>query len=221
MRQGIVNDDTERGDPAGGSGGTAADPTGSPPPVQPADRRWSPPLVVSLALGVLLVIGVAVAGIVAGPSGSAPGSAPPAKQPTADPNAPVLLVPVAAPKAGSADCAALLRALPATLANGSAPLRARNLAKPVPAGTAAWGSGDRPTVLRCGIERPPELKPTSELLAVDGVQWLRVSADGLTTWYAVDRPVVVALTLPGNVGTGPIQDVSDAISSTLHQVPVF
>lgn len=221
MRQRIVNDDTERDDPAGGSGGTAADPTGSPAPVQPADRRWSPPLIVALALGVLLVVGVAVAGIVAGPTGSAPAAAPPAQQPTASPNAPLLLVPVAAPKAGSAACAALVRALPQTLANGSSPLRARELAKPVPAGTAAWGSGEDPAVLRCGIERPPELKPTSELLAVDGVQWLRVSAGGLTTWYAVDRPVVVALTLPGTVGTGPIQDVSEAITSTLHQVPVF
>lgn len=221
MRQGIVNDDTERDDPAGGSGGTAADPTGSPAPVQPADRRWSPPLTVALVLAGLLLIGVAVAGIVAGSGGSAPGSAVPSSQPSANPTAPLLLVPVEAPEAGSAGCTALSRALPDTLANGSAPLPARALAKPVPPGTAAWGSGDRPAVLRCGIERPPELKPTSELLAVDGVQWLRVSAAGLTTWYAVDRPVVVALTLPGNVGTGPIQDVSTAIAATLHQVPVF
>ena len=63
--------------------------------------------------------------------------------------------------------------------------------------------------------------PESELLGVDGVQWFQESADGLTTWYAVDRAAVVALTLPGNVGTGPIQAVSTAVSSTMPAVPVF
>ncbi|HKN97968.1 MAG TPA: DUF3515 domain-containing protein [Pseudonocardiaceae bacterium] len=180
-------------------------------------------MVVSLVLGVALAVGVAVAGIVAGPGGgiSAPASTSSAP-PTASPTGPVLLVPVDAPQAGSPECAALLRKLPATLANGRAPLPARQLAEPAPPAAAAWGGrhGD-PVVLRCGIERPPELTPTSELLDVDGVQWLRVSADGLTTWYAVDRPVVVALTLPGGIGTGPIQDVSDSIVATLPAKPVF
>jgi Protein of unknown function (DUF3515) len=212
--QGIVNDDT-------GSGGTAHDPTGSTPPVQPAGRRLSPPLIAALVLGVALVVGVAVAGIVLGPSGGTASTAASTPPSTADPTAPVLLVPVDAPQAGSADCAALLRALPATLTNGRTPLAARELAKPAPQAAVAWGRGDEPAVLRCGIERPPELTPTSELLDVDGVQWLRVSADGLTTWYAVDRPVVVALTLPGDVGTGPIQDVSDSIGATLPMKQVF
>lgn len=209
-----MNDDT-------GSGGTAHDPTGSAAPVQPAGRRLSPPLIVSLVLGVALLVGVAVAGIVVGPGGGA--AAPPATSsapPAANPTGPVLLVPVDAPRAGSPECAALLRKLPATLANGRSPLPARRLAQPAPPATAAWGHG-QPVVLRCGIERPPELTPTSELLDVNGVQWLRVSADGLTTWYAVDRPVVVALTLPGGVGTGPIQDVSDSIVATLPAKPVF
>ncbi len=219
MRQGIVNDDTSRGDAVGGSGGTSADPTGNDGAVQRPDRRWSPPLIIALALGAVLLVGVAVAGIVLGPGSSTPpvAKAPPAANPTA----PVLLVPVDAPDAGSAGCTTLLRALPPTLANGKAPLHTRQLAKPVPPATAAWGTGDEPAVLRCGIERPPELKPTSELLAVDGVQWFQESADGLTTWYAVDRASVVALTLPGNVGTGPIQDVSTAVASAMPAVPVF
>ncbi|HEX5114449.1 MAG TPA: DUF3515 domain-containing protein [Pseudonocardiaceae bacterium] len=207
-----MNDDT-------GSGGTAHDPTGSAPPVQSAGRRLSPPLIAALVLGVALVVGVAVAGIVLGPSGGPAASTQPSA--TANATGPLLLVPVDAPQAGSPDCAALLRKLPATLANGATPLAARQLATPAPQAAAAWGGGDDPVVLRCGIERPPELTPTSELLDVDGVQWLRVSAGDLATWYAVDRPVVVALTLPGDVGTGPIQDVSESVGATLPAKPVF
>jgi hypothetical protein len=132
----------------------------------------------------------------------------------------VLLVPVSAPLAGSAACAALVHALPATLSNGTKPLRRRPLAAPAPQAAAAWGAGD-PVVLRCGIERPPELTPTSELLGVSGVQWFQVSADGATTWYAVDRSAVVALTLTDGANTGPIQDVSAAISAAMPAVPVF
>jgi hypothetical protein len=217
FRQGTVNED-QHSDPTGGSGGTAPDPTGSAAAVARSDRRLSPPLIVALVLGAALVVGIGVAGIVLGPGSARPAAAPPPATPTG----PLLLVPVDAPLADSAECAALLHAVPKTLANGSTPLHSRQLASPAPPATAAWGGGAaEPAVLRCGIERPPELTPTSELLEVNGVQWLRISADGATTWYAVDRAAVVALTLPGNVGTGPIQDVSDAISATMAVKPVF
>jgi hypothetical protein len=131
-------------------------------------------------------------------------------------------VPVAAPQAGSAWCAALARALPATLANGNTPLHRRPLAAPAPLAAAAWGAGDSPVVLRCGLERPQELTSTSELLDVSGVRWFEVTGNGAATWYAVDRAAVVALTLPQSGGnTGPIQDVSAAISATMPAVPVF
>jgi hypothetical protein len=182
------------------------------------DRRLSPPLIVALVLGAALVVGIGIAGIVLGPDSATP--APAAKPATA--TGPLLLVPVDAPQAGSPQCAALVHALPKTLTNGKTPLHGRQLASPAPPATAAWGgTTGEPAVLRCGIERPPELTPTSELLDVDGVQWLQISAGGDTTWYAVDRAVVVALTLPDNVGTGPIQDVSDTIGRTMPARPVF
>ncbi|HEX5407366.1 MAG TPA: DUF3515 domain-containing protein [Pseudonocardiaceae bacterium] len=210
-----MNDDDQHG----GSGGTAPDPTGSEPPVEPSERRLSPPLIAALVLGAVLVVGIGVAGIVLGPSGTTTSA--PAPRPAIS-TGPLLLVPVDAPQAGSPDCAALLRALPATLPNGKTPLHSRQLASPAPPATMAWGgTAGEPAVLRCGIERPPELTATSELLDVNSVQWLRISADGATTWYAVDRAVVVALTLPGDVGTGPIQQASDTISATLPAKPVF
>jgi hypothetical protein len=180
--------------------------------------RPSPPLIAALALGGALVVGVGIAGVVVANSGS--GATPPA--PSAIPQTgPVAVVPVDAPRAGSPQCTALLGGLPATLANGPDPLRRQSLAAPAPAAAAAWrGSTGDPVVLRCGIERPPELTPTSELLDVSGVRWLRVAGTDAATWYAVDRAVTVALTLPGDVNTGPIQDVSAAIGAAMPAIPV-
>jgi hypothetical protein len=180
-------------------------------------KTLSPPLVIALVLAGMLVIGIGIAGIVLGTSGTGPTAAP---QP-APATGPVPLVPVAAPRAGSAQCAALDAALPATLANGNTPLHRRPLLAPAPQAAAAWGAGDTPVVLRCGIERPPELTATSELLDVSGVRWFQITGDGMATWYAVDRAAVVALTLPNGLNTGPIQDVSAAISATMPAVPVF
>ena len=38
----------------------------------------------------------------------------------------------------------------------------------------------------------------------------------LSTWYAVDREVYIALTLPGVSGSGPIQKLSTTIEDTLE-----
>ena len=46
-------------------------------------------------------------------------------------------------------------------------------------------------------------------------------ADDAITWYAVDRAVTVALTIPADTGTGPIQDVSTTIAKTLAAKAVF
>jgi Protein of unknown function (DUF3515) len=205
---------------AGHPGSVADDTeTGQDPESGPGSRRVSPPLIVALVLGAALVVGIAVAGIVLRNADEATGTAAP---PQTRITGPVPLVPVDAPQAGTPGCAALLAKLPATLANASNPLTRRPLAAPAPPASAAWaGQVGDPVVLRCGIERPPELTRTSELLAVDGVNWLRVTGDGAATWYAVDRGVCVALTLPGDVSTGPIQGVSAAITAALPAVPVF
>ena len=39
--------------------------------------------------------------------------------------------------------------------------------------------------------------------------------DGRSTWFAVDRPVYVALTLPAGSGPTPIQEISRAIAKSL------
>jgi hypothetical protein len=43
---------------------------------------------------------------------------------------------------------------------------------------------------------------------------------GRSTWFAVDRPVYVALTLPAGSGPTPIQAISAAISTALPPTAV-
>jgi hypothetical protein len=179
--------------------------------------KASPPLIAAAALAGTLLVGMGIAGIVLGSQSDPSTPAPPSAA-----TGPVGLVPVDAPQAASPSCTTLLKGLPASLPNGKSPLARRPLANPAPAATAAWGGTDTtdPVTLRCGLERPSELTPTSELLSVDGVNWLQVTGDDAVSWYAVDRPVYVALTLPSGLNTGPLQEVSSVLSKLLPATPV-
>lgn len=188
-------------------------------------------LVISIALVALLAAGVAVLGVVAGggePRGQSSGRPDqsgeqgPSPQQEAARRGPITLPAVPAPQAGSAECAAVLGALPPQLLVGPDPLPRRPVADPAPPGALAWGdAGHDPVVVRCGLEAPAELQPTSQLTDVSGVEWLPLSGGGTTTWVAVDRPVRTALTVPDSAGTGPLQDVSAVLGRTLPKEPVF
>jgi hypothetical protein len=193
-------------------------------------RRWpSVPVLVALALPLLLAVAVAAVGVVGRVQGveraglgSAGGTATTAA--AAPETGPLAVVPVEAPDAGGPDCSALLAALPAELPAGSGTLPTRPLADPAPPGTRAWAAAPRPAVLRCGLTRPAELTPTSALLEVNGVRWLRLD-DGvpdpvIVTYVAVDRPVYVVLTAPTDAGSGPLQAVADVVRQTLSATDV-
>ena len=129
---------------------------------------------------------------------------------------PVPVAAVPAPEATSAECDGLIAALPADL--GDVP-RAP-LLDPAPPGAAAWradGGGGDPIILRCGLDRPAEFVTGAPLQAVDDVQWFQIAdaGDSRSTWYAVDRAVYVALTLPPDSGPTPIQQISAAIARSL------
>ena len=131
---------------------------------------------------------------------------------------PVVVAAVPAPQAQDALCRKLTDALPERLGDYS---RAQ-LAQPAPVGAAAWrpsGAGDA-VVLRCGLERPTDFVVGSPIQVVDRVQWFQVSQDQRSTWYAVDRAVYVALTLPQGSGPTPIQQLSDLIDRDLPARPV-
>ncbi len=139
------------------------------------------------------------------------------------PPQPVVLPAVPAPRADSAACRALGQALPQQLGN----YRRAPVARPAPEGAAAWRADPRgePVVLRCGLDRPADFVVGSPIQVVDRVQWFEAadqgqSAGGRSTWYTVDRPVYVALTLPPESGPTPIQEISDLIDRTVAAVPI-
>ncbi|SEC07694.1 Protein of unknown function [Amycolatopsis tolypomycina] len=132
---------------------------------------------------------------------------------------PLPLVAVPAPAAGAPACTTLLGAVPTELTSNGTALKVRTLASPAPPATVAWGAED-PVVLRCGLDRPPELTPTAQLRLVNKVQWLQVPGEGTSTWYVVDREVYAALTVPDSAGTGPLQAVSDAVAAKLAPQPL-
>jgi len=141
------------------------------------------------------------------------------------PPQPVAVPAFAAPQAGNAPCRVLADALPQRLGN----YQRAPLAQPAPQGAAAWRAGpdSEPVVLRCGLERPAEFVVGSPIQVVDRVQWFEVAAQqqsagdaGRSTWYTVDRPVYVALTLPSGSGPTPIQQLSEVIDHTIAAVPI-
>lgn len=132
------------------------------------------------------------------------------------PTGPLALVAVDAPAAGTPTCANLANALPGELPSKDTKLKRLALAEPAPPAAAAW-AGDRgePVVLRCGLAKPAELVPTAQLRLISKVNWLPIEGDGATTWYTVDRPVYVAVTIPEDAGTGVIQELSETIATAV------
>ena len=153
---------------------------------------------------------------------------------------PIAISTVPAPRAESPECGALIGALPDQLGD----YQRAPVVEPTPPGTAAWQSdaGGEALILRCGLDRPAEFVVGAPLQMVDAVQWFRVgeagaggagageagagapgpgeAAAGRSTWFAVDRPVYVALTLPAGSGPTPIQRLSAAIAETLPEQPI-
>jgi hypothetical protein len=131
---------------------------------------------------------------------------------------PVVITAVPAPHAQDRACQKLLEVLPQRL--GDYP-RA-SVAQPAPVGAAAWQTAGaaEPVVLRCGLDRPADFVVGSAIQLVDRVQWFEVRQDDRSTWYSVDRPVYVALTLPPGSGPTPIQQLSELIDRTMPARPI-
>jgi uncharacterized protein DUF3515 len=188
---------------------------------QPGSQAISrPALALAIGLPVLLAAVVVVIALVSRGQADQAGQAGQADQTGQAGQAgraagPLALPAVPAPAADSDGCRALMQRLPDALVSAGTNLDRRELAPPAPAGSAAWGSDQNSVTLRCGLDRPAELTRTATLLDVSGVRWLRLAGDGINTWVAVDRPVYVALTFGDAAGTGPLQDVSAAITAAL------
>jgi len=137
----------------------------------------------------------------------------------------VAVAAVPAPQAGSAACRALAEALPQRLGD----YQRAPIASPAPEGATAWRArpDSEPVVLRCGLDRPTGFVVGSPIQVVDRVQWFEAAAQqqsadaaGRSTWYTVDRPVYLALTLPSGSGPTPIQQLSEVIDRTIAAVAI-
>lgn len=159
------------------------------------------------ALIAALVVAIAAIGVVLGVAAT--------RHP---PQQPVVIATVPAPQANDAACRALLDVLPQRLGD----YQRAPTAQPTPAGAAAWRAegGGEPLVLRCGLDRPADFVVGASIQVVDRVQWFQVRQEDRSTWYAVDRPVYVALTLPPGSGPTPIQQLSDLIDHSMPAVPI-
>jgi hypothetical protein len=126
---------------------------------------------------------------------------------------PVPIATVPAPKADSRECTALMAALPDQLGD----YQRAPAAEPAPRGAAAWRakSDAEPVILRCGLDRPTAFVVGAPTQVVEPVQWFKLAEADRSTWFAVDRPVYIALTLPSGSGPTPIQDISAAIATTM------
>jgi hypothetical protein len=159
-----------------------------------------------LVSAIVVAVGAAVALLIV----AALREAPPAQTPVA-------IVAIPAPRADGPECRQLTGALPDQMGD----YRRAPVVAPAPPGAAAWQAtpDGEAVILRCGVERPAEFVVGSPIQVVDDVQWFRVgddaAGDGRSTWFAVDRPVYVALTLPAGSGPTPIQDVSRLIGKSL------
>ena len=121
--------------------------------------------------------------------------------------APVAVPPAAAPPAA---CAALAAELPKRLAGQD-----RRTTEPDSTSTAAWG--DPPISLRCGVDRPAAYQPTSELVAIDTIDWLPEPLSGGVRFTTIGRSTGVEVTVPNAYApeASVLAELSPAVSRAI------
>ncbi len=105
-------------------------------------------------------------------------------------------------------CAALHGRLPDSV--GGATTTATHPQSPL---TSAWG--DPSIVLRCGVAIPAALTPTSQLVTVDGVDWLPEQLTNGYLFTTVGRALSVEVSVPDHYApeAGPLADLSPVIAA--------
>ena len=120
-------------------------------------------------------------------------------------------VPGSAPVARA--CAALAAALPDVLDGHQ-----ERSTEPDSELTAAWA--DPAIVLRCGVTRPPELRPTSELYTINDIDWLPVETDHGWRFTTVGLIANVEVAVPSRYqpAVNPLVDLARAITATVPKL---
>jgi hypothetical protein len=119
-------------------------------------------------------------------------------------------VAVTPPSGESPGCAQLRRQLPQRLDG-----QQRRRTQPNSPSTDAWG--DPAIVLRCGVPRPAAYRQTSELIGINGVDWLPEPVVGGYRFTTVGRAANVEVSVPSvySPEVDPLVDLAAPIRSAL------
>lgn len=187
-------DGTTNSEPIGSPDGDSGDPMGRKPAV----------IAAAVAIPVILVGGVLY------------GAAQVYNSTGAGQDDPLSAVTVPNPDGDSQECTDFLAALGEDLGEA----KRVEFTDPAPESAAGYRlESGAPVIVRCGLPAPEGFEVGTTLTEVNDVQWFHepdpVAEVTDSTWVAVDRPVYVAITLPEDSGTGPIQAVSDTLKETM------
>jgi hypothetical protein len=153
-----------------------------------------------------------VAFVIAAASGHGPGK-PAAGSSSSGPLAPVTVTPPPSNAASEQPCAKVVGSLPLRLAGQNVRATATNPASPF---VVAWGNPA--IVLRCGVNRPAAMVPTTPFVVVDTVNFLVVRSKTQTVWTAVDRAAFIEVTVPNSYSQPPMGPIADVIAKELPAV---
>jgi hypothetical protein len=96
-----------------------------------------------------------------------------------------------------AACTSLITALPLSLDG----LPSRPVRSTLP---TAYAWGEDPTVLRCGVPRPPAYQRGVSTLAISEVEWFFETAAAGTTYTAVDRGIYIEVFVASSADGGAV-----------------
>ena len=84
--------------------------------------------------------------------------------------------------------------------------------------TAAWG--EPAIIVRCGVDRPAALEPSSQLTTVNDVDWFAEELTGGYLFTTYGRKAYVEVTVPNDYAPeiGPVTELSAAVADTVPKV---
>lgn len=131
---------------------------------------------------------------------------------------PLPLEQVAATQPAPDSCQALADALPATI--GENPAYARYEGDAAGDLTAVWtADGYESIEIRCGVDFPASYAAGAQLQQINDVTWFEDTTVGngttASTWFALGRETVVAVSVPQASGNAALVEFSKAIEETL------
>ncbi|ANH26495.1 DUF3515 family protein [Corynebacterium pseudotuberculosis] len=125
--------------------------------------------------------------------------------------------------AHSSRCTELISDLPEHI--GESPQYSRRSVSGLPDGSAVWSvQGYEPIMVRCGVAFPSAYEAGAQIQQIDSVAWFEDTTLGngttASTWYALGREIVVAVSVPQNSGNAALVEMTKIIEKHTAESPV-